>query len=239
MKNTDLRAYIEQRCIPIPFVGCWMWLFSVGSHGYGQAKHPQYRDNALTTAHRIAYEAFNGPIPKHFLVQHKCDQRWCVNPDHLELGTDKTNCADKERKGRHGYEKRLGMPGPNRKLTLDEAALIRSSRGTEQDLAVIFGVNQSVIGNILRGKTYKGTSLDIRPKALLVGDTVSWCSKRTVKVGMIVDVIAAGNVPGVRLKDTRRSGLVARERESYIVAVGNKMYWPLVSILKETPWPAL
>lgn len=101
--SATLREYIEARCIPVPFVGCWMWLRSFGSHGYGNACKPGV---GVTVAHRVSFEAFNGPIPDGMLVQHSCDNRWCVNPNHLSLGTDATNALDKQLKGSRGKEAR-------------------------------------------------------------------------------------------------------------------------------------
>ena len=95
----SLREYVDSRAHQVHGQGCWIWLLSFGSHGYGQGTIPG-TGIRVTTAHRISYMAFNGPIPDGMLVQHKCDNKWCVNPDHLELGTDLTNAVDKQIKGR-------------------------------------------------------------------------------------------------------------------------------------------
>jgi hypothetical protein len=50
--------------------------------------------------HRIVFEAVHGPIPRRKLVMHTCDNRGCINIDHLQLGTDLENALDKQRKGR-------------------------------------------------------------------------------------------------------------------------------------------
>lgn len=92
----NTREYIEQRSIPEPMSGCWIWLCSFKPNGYGQA----WDGERVVWAHRLAFEAFNGPIPAGALVQHRCDQPWCVSPLHLHLGTDATNAWDKQRKGR-------------------------------------------------------------------------------------------------------------------------------------------
>lgn len=133
------RAYIYERSIPIPHVGCWLWLLSPGSHGYGQA----WNGATITTAHRMAYEAFVGPIPGKMLVQHSCDSKWCVNPDHLSLGTDASNAEDKRRKGRAA-----------KKLTPSDRqdVIFKYQTGcfTQRQLARIFGVTQRAIWMVLQ-----------------------------------------------------------------------------------------
>jgi hypothetical protein len=78
---SELAAYVEARCIPEPNSGCWLWLLSLGSHGYGQG---YTKETNVTTAHRLSHMAFKGPIPAGFEVDHLCLNRSCVNPDHLE-----------------------------------------------------------------------------------------------------------------------------------------------------------
>jgi len=78
--------------------GCWEWQWSVFKQtGYGQfaldSKTP-------VNAHRMSWELVNGTIPTGLHVLHKCDNRKCVNPEHLFLGTDKDNMLDKKQKGR-------------------------------------------------------------------------------------------------------------------------------------------
>lgn len=70
--------------------GCWIWTKSTNSSGYGQlTKNKKY-----WTSHRYAFACNNGAIPDGLIVRHKCHNKKCCNPEHLELGTDKENYYD-------------------------------------------------------------------------------------------------------------------------------------------------
>lgn len=80
-------SLLEALYIPEPNSGCWLWLGTANSQGYGTLQ-----DDGLTIrAHRVVYEAEVGPIPEGLVIDHLCRNRICVNPSHLEPVTFKEN----------------------------------------------------------------------------------------------------------------------------------------------------
>ncbi len=74
--------------------GCWLWTASRGRSGYGQiqiGRKSRNGHNSPALAHRVSYELFVGPIPEGLQLDHLCETRACVNPDHLEPVTNQEN----------------------------------------------------------------------------------------------------------------------------------------------------
>jgi len=128
------------------------------SAGYGLIHAPgpvQY------VTHRFSWTAHNGPIPDGLCVCHHCDNRSCVNPDHLFLGTRTDNHADMIAKGRQSGWAENDPRNPNIKLSVNDVGVIKGllSRGESSVLvAQRFGVTQGTIYGIKSGRHRKNIS---------------------------------------------------------------------------------
>ena len=127
---------------------CWEW------QGATKMKAGAIGINGkVYNAHRISWIIHNGNIPKKLFVLHKCDNRPCVNPNHLFLGTQKDNVIDMVNKGRRG--ERLNP----RKLDELEVSEIREIANIGElsypQIGKMFNVSGSHVCNIVNYKTWK------------------------------------------------------------------------------------
>jgi hypothetical protein len=131
---------------------CWVWTASIKGNGYGKIGAGGAGSGWLH-AHRVSWKLANGPIPDGLQVLHRCDNRPCVRPDHLFLGTALDNQADCVAKGR----KRLGSRVVGSKITEADVIDIRSLHAfgaTHAALGAAYGVSDSVPRSIIKGTTW-------------------------------------------------------------------------------------
>ncbi|WP_420872710.1 HNH endonuclease [Paenibacillus ehimensis] len=105
-------------------------------------------------AHRYSYQMHKGTIPKGMFVMHSCDNRLCVNPDHLIVGTHRDNMDDMINKKRQAVGERV----KSSKLTKEKVKEIRSLRKRGlmyKDIAVRFGVSAYHVKDICRFRVWK------------------------------------------------------------------------------------
>lgn len=121
--------------------GCWEWQ-SYKRSGYGRLR----LNGKAVSAHRISYDSFVGPIPDGLLVCHTCDNRKCVNPEHLFLGTHADNGADMAQKGRAADKS--GLNNGRAKLTEADVLAIRADTRSGPKIAKEYGLSRQSVQNI-------------------------------------------------------------------------------------------
>jgi hypothetical protein len=128
-----------------PTTGCWNWTRFISKEGYGRGG----RDVGEAFAHRAAYRREHGPIPDRHVVHHKCHNRACVNPDHLEL-------MEKEEHARlhRGLQ---GRQGPRASLTEEQVRELRRAPreyGVQTRFARAWKVSVKAVNQAMNGRTY-------------------------------------------------------------------------------------
>ena len=132
--------------------GCWNWADSK-SRGYGRLKI----NGVFVTAHRISWAYHTRQDPTGLMICNRCDNRGCVNPDHLYVGTDADLLQVKRERGRSGNGGLSGERNPRAKLTEMSVLKIRqriAAGAYNVDIAKEFGVTHSMISAIRRGKAW-------------------------------------------------------------------------------------
>ncbi len=131
--------------------GCWEWAAGRFHRGYGSV----WVDGKARKAHRVSFELSRGPIPHNLKVLHRCDNPPCVNPDHLFLGTDADNAADRDAKGRAGVLR--GESHGRAAITTEQATEVRDLwlfGACGKALAERFGISRSCVERIATGKSW-------------------------------------------------------------------------------------
>lgn len=145
----DIKTRILARVDKNPETGCWEWTGAKTDFGYGvmgalDKKTGKYRKQRV---HRLSYQYLKNVDPSGRVVMHTCDNPSCVNPDHLKLGSYRTNNLDMARKGRHGGAK--CDPPLVRVMRLAYANGINCSA-----LAECSGLAKSTVHKIVTGTNY-------------------------------------------------------------------------------------
>jgi hypothetical protein len=142
--------------------GCWLWKGNQTSNGYSVFP---ITESFTIHAYRFAYAAWKGEIPRRMCVMHSCDNRLCVNPEHLRLGTHKENTQDALSKGRMA----LGEANGKSKATEAMVHAIRADYKGPQygELARLcrrYGLAPTTIKKIVTGVTWKHVLPSVRPR---------------------------------------------------------------------------
>lgn len=166
MTDRDIIRF-EAKAYPEPNSGCWLWIGALVPDGYGSFYWGRDGRHAIK-AHRAAWTLYRGALGEEDHVLHRCDNPLCVNPDHLFLGDNGANVADRVRKGRSarlvgsanhnwidGASRLRGKVGQPRgehmgaaKLTADLVRAIRADPRSQSRIAAAFGVSQTLVSQI-------------------------------------------------------------------------------------------
>ena len=133
---------------------CWPWLASqVGGTGYGKFT---IHHGIHTSAHRASYWFSKGSIPDGLWVLHSCDNKICVNPAHLKIGTREENVAEAVERNRVPHN--FGETNGAATLIEDEVRAIRdgyeAGEFTQKELACSYNVSQQLISRIVTRKIW-------------------------------------------------------------------------------------
>lgn len=140
-------AYFQKRVAVDQKSGCWNWLLRTSS-GYGSISVKGVKRRA----HRVSYEVHVGPVPGDAFVCHRCDNKICVNPEHLFLGTPAENSADMVAKGRAA----AGVRNGKATVTPDKIAEVLRLRGvvSGREIARRTGVSYRSIKRAFDGEQW-------------------------------------------------------------------------------------
>jgi len=133
---------------------CWNWTASKGHNGYGRFRVK----GKLESPHIVSYKLHNDDHIKGMDVCHTCDNRACVNPNHLFLGSHSDNMKDCSNKGRNTGADLRGENQPGSKLKDDQVKTIKKLFQLNiktQEIADMYRVSYTTIYNIKIGKTWK------------------------------------------------------------------------------------
>jgi hypothetical protein len=126
---------------------CWLWKGGLFNTGYGAF----LLEKKMTTAHRVSLEwSLCRPIGEGLVARHKCRNRNCVRPEHLEEGTRADNEADKLRDGTSNRGENCGTS----KLTKEQIMDIRNDPRKLSEIAASYGIRHQHVSRIKTGKTW-------------------------------------------------------------------------------------
>lgn len=129
----------QRRKSPVEYLvdestGCWVWQRGENGQGYGYIGAKDRKG----LAHRIYYEQAKGPIPDGLVIDHRCENRLCVNPDHLQAVPQSHN----------------SRAGGRTKLRADQVRDIKSRRLLAREYAAKHDIGIHTVYGIWRGRTW-------------------------------------------------------------------------------------
>lgn len=138
-------------CLPaVRGSGCWEWQGTRSHYGV-------MNDHGTTVyAHRFAWEQANGPMPEGKVVRHTCDNKFCVNPAHLLLGSQGENVQDAVERQLNCFGERHGRHRLTEQQVVEIKQHLREGKLNQRQIAELYPVvTLSAIEGIASGRTWK------------------------------------------------------------------------------------
>ncbi|AGC34423.1 HNH endonuclease [Haloarcula virus HVTV-2] len=135
---------------------CWEWKGAEDEYGYGRIRTER---SSAEGAHRVAYR-LEVEDPDGSNVLHKCDNRSCVNPNHLYLGTQEDNIKDRDERGRTATGEEHGNARLHKTEVQEIKWKIENTDETLSEIAEGYGVTTGAVGHISSGRNWT----DVEPE---------------------------------------------------------------------------
>lgn len=168
LKQKDIKDSLKQRFWKYVTKkdSCWEWVAKSKVQGYGVIGIGGRKEGKILS-HRLSYVMHKGDIPEcdehhGMVVMHTCDNRLCVNPDHLVLGTQKDNVKDMDEKGRRVTVVKKGEAHHMTTITAGQAKEIYLANGVYRLIAERFGCTVAVVKSIKRRVTWRHATESIK-----------------------------------------------------------------------------
>jgi hypothetical protein len=146
------KARFNSKWIEDPETGCWNWTGATIGKGYGQVQIRSLGKDKY--AHRWAWRFWKGALSDGDVVCHRCDNRMCVNPDHLFVGSRADNQTDMANKDRSLFGEKNSQTKLTERQVYDMHELVASG-APRAEVAKRFGVRREGLDRIIRGERWR------------------------------------------------------------------------------------
>lgn len=160
----ELNRKFDERYVIVSETGCWIWTGALTNHQTHHYGNLPVRKSYNYKAHRYAAARFlKSDLASKDFVCHTCDVPECVNPDHLYVGSAKTNARDRDFRARNTYLR--GEQHNMCKLTEAQAVEIFFLPGNHRKIAEKFGISRPTVTAIKAGRLWRHLTKNLRDSA--------------------------------------------------------------------------